>query len=153
MTLVAFPVREYRVIDGDTVEVDVELFHRMAAWRLHGGMTISLRLVNVDAPDVRKPASELEIAAGKVVADAVTEWMELHNDIIASWDDLCPWGRIVGDIHAGVTPSRVECGERGETLTDYLVARGLVAMTEGTRHDWTEAELQQVLHNAMDVDA
>jgi micrococcal nuclease len=82
--------RPTRIIDGDTVEGDLDYgFH-------HTRHKVRIRLIGVSAPEVKGPTKE----AGKAATAKLRELLPLKSDcIIESHDDqLDSFGRILADI-------------------------------------------------------
>ena len=156
---IAFPIQEYRVVDGDTVEVAVNTLHRLEGMGHTGSWKTSVRLEGVDAPEVRRPASDLEIEAGVLVAKVVEDWLaeRVEKGLSVGWDDTCPWGRLVGDLYSlwcveveyrkGKRAVSVDAVKRG-SLAHFLQSKGLVHTTTHKRHDWKEDELKDIITRA-----
>ena len=121
-----FPVLEWRVVDGDTVRVKLDL-----GW----GMNISqyCRVVDVDTP-------EKSTKAGKAVTKCVESWMQSGVRLRCQSVDRGKFrGRFVGDI-------RSSCDER---LSEFILKAKLCRLySGGTRHPWTDDELIQVEERA-----
>jgi len=125
-----FPVLQYRVIDGDSIKVTLDLgFH----------LTIkqTCRVVGVDTPENSTPA-------GRAVTAAVDEWMEskLLSTMRCQSFDLGKFrGRFVGEIMHG-----------DERLSAWLTGNGLCARYDGgRRHQWSGFELERIERLAVDA--
>lgn len=64
-----YPIKEYRVVDGDTVEVELDLGFRM----YH---KVFVRLMDIDAPEMKLEEHE----AGKVAKQFVENWFAKYYD-------------------------------------------------------------------------
>ena len=121
-----WPVESTRVIDGDTVNVEVLVSFRG-------------RLVNVDTPELHKKGQDRQKAAA-AVATAVTEaWVEDAEKQNQSIDVLVyrlgAFSRFEVDLLNRTT---------GQKLSTHLLAVGVAVSTSGKQHDWTDEELKQI---------
>jgi micrococcal nuclease len=62
-----------RVLDGDTVELCIDLGHNTYHTSKH-------RLAGFDAPETWRPSNEAELAAGKKVSSYLTELLDKYKD-------------------------------------------------------------------------
>ena len=85
-----------KVVDGDTVDVTVDLGFRM----YH---TVRVRLYGVDTPEVRTRDLD-EKARGKQASIYTTEWLERHPKIVLQtiMDRSGKYGRALGIIWSGL---------------------------------------------------
>ena len=127
-------IDKHRIIDGDTVEVLLDLGYRI----FH---RVVVRLEGIDCPEIRRTASK---AAGVVAAKAAGRWIEEHARSMPLRVEsyrLVPdmYGRTIGDILAG-----------DESLAGWLLGEGLAKATlpGGKRPEWTEAELRRIIDDA-----
>jgi endonuclease YncB( thermonuclease family) len=122
-------IHSVRVIDGDTVEVMLNVFQNQIF------VKVSIRLARIDAP-------ELSTEAGKRVRDAVVTWINLNREflthVVIGPDKF--HGRYIGDIFNG-----------DEYLTSYLLSKRYVKVYDGREpRSWTEEELKLVETRTME---
>ncbi len=114
-----------RVIDGDTLEVLIDLgFRQFSVERV--------RLAGIDTPEIRGP----QRTAGLAVARWVTGWAAtLGPDFVAqTGKDSGMWGRWVADVWAPT----------GEHLNGQLLAEGLAKPATTARAAWTPDEIKEI---------
>ena len=121
-------VEKHRIVDGDTVEVLLDLGYRV----YH---RVMVRLNGIDAPESNRTASK---AAGMVATEAVNRWIERHaakTPLRVESFKLDKYGRSVGDILAGE-----------ESLAEWLLGEGFAKPSgpDGKRHEWTAEELERI---------
>lgn len=98
-----YPCRVLRVIDGDTLELDIDLGFEVA---LH---KTAVRLRGLDAP-------ELHTAAGKKVAKFVQAWVEnKHLELVTLGRERDKYGRALGQLRDLSS---------GQTLNEVLLTTG-----------------------------
>lgn len=110
-----YPAKVVRVVDGDTLEVDVAL------WQ---GVTLrtKVRLVAVNTPESRAPASACEIKSGQAAKAFTAKWVASHPGLLVlpSGDDK--YGRTLARLRAG-----------SADLADELLAAGLARPYAGEK--------------------
>lgn len=108
-----YPARLVRVVDGDTVDLLMDLGLKLNSKQ-------RIRLAGINAPEMRGEEREQGIA----VKQAVMEWMGRYGMSapgdpwplrIKTYRDPDHWGRYIGYI---------ESIEGGQSLNDYLVEQG-----------------------------
>lgn len=106
-----YPVSTYRVVDGDTIAVTLDLGFGIQ-------YSTSVRLAGLNAPEI----TGRERPAGLMVATRVQRWMEQHPQIFVQYvaEDAYA-GRIVGTV---LTPS-------GESLNTWLLQTGQAIPYDG----------------------
>ena len=111
-----------RVIDGDTVDVDIDL--GFGVW-LRGQR---IRFYGIDAPETRTRDLE-EKARGHVARDFVSQFLQVESvqTLISRKDETGKYGRILGDF---VVYDAVWDAQRN--LTELLLREGLVEVYEST---------------------
>lgn len=122
-----FPLLGYRVIDGDSIEVEVDLGMRL---RWIG----SLRLHRIDAPEMRGTQRPAGLAVRRIVEAWLDEraprGLRVHSH---EWDKF---GRLLGDVQDMTLDG---------LLTDYLLQRGVVHPYIGAgKREWTTEELDEI---------
>lgn len=124
-----YPIIEYKVVDGDNVSVLLDLgfnlFHR-----------VSIRLLDVDAPELRVPA---HAAVAAVSAAAVCNWISnVPSDTLRA--ESIKFGkyakRTIGDLIDLSRPDQPE-----GRLTTWLLQEGYVKQYDGGPKHWTDEEL------------
>jgi len=123
---VEVPVRAWRVIDADTIEVTVIV-------------SAPVRLSGVDAPELRnadqRPAAEVaKRATIRWIDQAVADGHRLRARIY----HLGPFSRLEGEL----------VNASGQRLSDHLLASGVAVPSEDKRHHWTAAELERIERRA-----
>lgn len=113
MTPYVYPARVIRVIDADSLEIELD-----RGW--HDWSQRRLRLLRVDAPEVRGPQRPQGLAATAFVLDWVREASEVEDtwpfDV---WSvELDSFGRILGELRRRLD---------GASLNDALIAQGWIA--------------------------
>ena len=100
-----------RVVDGDTVDVFVDLgFYTMKLVRV--------RLLDVDAPEMHSVKHNTpEYAKGKACAEFVEQWAQEHPDVVVKTEKTGKFGRWLGTIYA--LEEGVEIGT-GQCLNDAV---------------------------------
>jgi micrococcal nuclease len=123
-----FPVLSVdRVLDGDTMDVTVDLGMRV---RWSG----SLRVIAIDAPEVHS-LDALEKRAGLAVKDRVTALVAPGARMIAQSSAWDKFGRLLGDVQVN-----------GVWLSATLLTEGLVRPYHGeAKPAWDAAVLQSIL--------
>jgi endonuclease YncB( thermonuclease family) len=121
--LYQFAVTNWRIIDGDTVEVTVLFGFDIFT-------TQSCRILHVDAP-------EHTTSAGLAVKAVTEKWLTAASPLFVvsvQWDKYA--GRFDGIIWNS---------DKTESLTDYLLAQGLVRPYEGDKKKpWGKKELAAI---------
>lgn len=106
-----FPVNEYRVIDGDTVEVYIDMGFNLTK-------KTGVRIIGVNAPE--KTGNEKE--AGLAVTDEVIKWLA-GTPIYCKYEKEDKYGgRIDGDI----------IRSDGQRLSDFLIKSSYAKVYDGT---------------------
>jgi len=121
-----YHILETRVLDGDTIEVRVDLGFKMT-------FTINVRLMGVNAPETKG----VEKPAGLLVKQYVQNWFDTNKDILVHSIQLDKYAdRIDGDFVVG-----------GKTLTQALVAANLVTTVtpDGTVTKFTPDQLNSII--------
>lgn len=123
----SYKLIEYRVIDGDSIElVQLDLGFRMR-------LKAPLRVLGVDCP-------EKHTEAGKAVTAAVEHWMSGADNLIVRSSRLDKYGRVLGDI------------QRDETdwLSDFLIDRRFAMPYDGgAKSEWVAEQLAAAEENAL----
>jgi len=120
-----YKVLSHRVIDGDTIEVDLELPFGI---RIHS----NCRLRGIDAPERHNPS-------GKRLKEYLTYFLEDKELVCLYIKDDKFGGRFVGDLIFG---------EEDTLLTEYLLEQRLVKpYASGKRSLWTVEQNEAVLGN------
>ena len=118
-----YPIKKYRVIDGDTIEVLMDLGDKIYKER-------DCRLYGVDAP-------ELNTAAGRAVKECVQEWLWMRDGqaiYVESTNQPAKWHHtFLGVVRHVEMP-----------LNGFLVGAGLAKQYDGGKRSWTEEELKEV---------
>lgn len=121
--LFSFPIRSYRVIDGDTVEVLLDRGFK-------DYKEVDVRIGGVDTPEVRGE----EKSAGIPVTAVVQQWFDEQKDssiycIVTHKGKYA--GRCIGDFMC-----------EGQTLSQYILANQLAHVYNGQKREkFTEEEL------------
>ena len=105
-----------RVIDGDTIDLNVDLgFHMTVVMRV--------RLAEIDTPELRGSERKKGLEAKKFVQ----ETLQHAKTIGVITDKIGRYGRYVGDIYYSVQPlsPRWLVFEEGENLNQELLVKGL----------------------------
>ena len=131
---------QYRVIDGDTVEVLIDKGFR-------DRKEVSIRLLGVDAPEAKTRKNLLERKAGKLVTRVVRKWM---------LDNLDPGGTIFVSSEskpkfAERTIGRIwiDSLEQGE-LSDFLLIEGFVRpYLGGKKEEWDKDLLDRIISKSV----
>jgi endonuclease YncB( thermonuclease family) len=133
--LFRYPVLDFRVIDGDTVECIID-----RGW--NETKKLSCRIDGVDTPE-RRGKTALEKEAAAAVTVVVTSWCEVNEFDMISLEKGKYFGRCVGDL----IPSGLNEGET--TLSDFLISSGLARdYSGGKRKAWSARALKKVLQSA-----
>ena len=138
-----YPVKEYRVIDGDSVKVTLDMgfstFHSVIA-RLHG----------VDTPELRRRAQK---SAGLVSKEFTENWFSdrwgSKKDHTVMFECIARdkyAGRVTGDFFV-VIPNGSEGVRRfGQTVSNFLKVKQVARVYYGgKKKDWTKKELKRIL--------
>lgn len=131
-----FPVLDFRVIDGDSVVVEVDVGFRFR-W------TGSVRLSGIDTPEINR---KRERQAGNAAKEALEALLIRNRDGLMlrsiEWDK---YGRVVGDLLMGEELEISACR--------WMVNAGLARRYDGGRRmPWSESELDEVWHRARDLE-
>ena len=92
-----------RVIDGDSVVVDVDLWPGLA-------QRVSVRLAGINAPELRAPAECERLAAQKAM-DAVQALVTTGTLTLTDVGPDKYWGRIVGKLWVVTAKGKVDLGQ------------------------------------------
>jgi endonuclease YncB( thermonuclease family) len=135
-----FPVCDYRVLDGDTVEVDLDL---------NFGLTkqIHIRLTGIDTPELRNAA---QAAAGKVAKAAIYAWL---TPLFQAGRLMCEpleedkyGSRWIGDFFDLNHPTSTRASQ-------WMLSAGYAKVyTGGTKTAWTESELSLIVSKGPPAD-
>ena len=111
-----FSVQILRVLDGDTVEVEIE------SVQVDGLKNQTVRIEGVDTPETRT-SDDFEKACGNWSKERVSEFLSDQGPfvLITEFDDG-GFGRILGDLRS----------EDGQLLTDFLLDGGLAVEYDAT---------------------
>lgn len=104
-----------RVIDGDTIEVRVQIW-------LEQEILVKIRLAGIDAPELRAPCESAR-AAAQAARDLVVQEVEGARVLLT---------RIHGDKYFGRVVGRVQT-PKGEDLSSLLLSAGLAVPYAGGR--------------------
>ncbi len=103
--------RALRVVDGDTIDFDVDLGFR--SWTKQ-----RIRLAGVDAPDIKTPR-------GRAARNAVQKELTRAQTIVLKSERADLYGRYVADVFLAAHTTDLEsCFESGRYLNDLLVREG-----------------------------
>ena len=106
----SFPARVTNVVDGDTIDVTVDL-------GFNARRDVRLRLAGLDTAEIYAPSSEAEYQRGKDQAQFVREWLAKRDDgsewplVVQTKKEKGKFGRYVAHVH----------GPGGESLNDALI--------------------------------
>ena len=100
-----------RVVDGDTIDVDVDLGFRI--WRSN----VRVRLLGVDTPEARTRDPE-EKAAGKAATVAVRDLLLGAEDLVIESEELDSFGRALSRVFALVEGEWID-------VSEWLLRNGL----------------------------
>lgn len=136
-----YPLKDntYRVIDGDTVEVLLD----MGWWTQK---TVNLRLYGIDSPESRTTRAP-EKQAGLMVKALVTRWLALRvkqGKWLHATSETKPKyaKRGIGLLYAD---------DQSDCLNYFLISAGVVKSYQGKKRSWTDEELQDVIQAAQKV--
>jgi len=124
-----------RVVDGDTIDVDIDLGFNIWLYNER------VRLLGIDAPPPRSRDLE-EKAAGLLSADVLSKVLPVDLDIIVTIDILQPrgkYGRIVGTVY-----------KNGDNINHYMIDNNYaVSYNGGAKSNLKVLHLEnrQVLHH------
>jgi len=121
-----------RIIDGDSIEADIDIGFRMHAHNM------SIRIRNVDTPEHHthmREASEL------IIKMAQSHFFNDVSDLMIISFDWDMYGRIIGDFAKKSNSLR---------YSTWLLKNNLAKEYAGSRHDWTEEELSQIVNGIID---
>jgi len=124
-----------RVVDGDTIDVDIDLGFNIWLYNER------VRLLGIDAPPPRSRDLE-EKAAGLLSADVLSKLLPVDLDIIVTIDILQPrgkYGRIVGTVY-----------KNGDNINHYMIDNNYaVSYNGGAKSNLKVLHLEnrQVLHH------
>ena len=124
-----------RVVDGDTIDVDIDLGFNIWLYNER------VRLLGIDAPPPRSRDLE-EKAAGLLSTDVLSKLLPEDLDIIITIDVLQPrgkYGRIVGTVY-----------KNGDNINHYMIDKNYaVPYTGGAKSSLKVLHLEnrQVLHH------
>ncbi len=124
-----------RVVDGDTIDVDIDLGFNIWLYNER------VRLLGIDAPPPRSRDLE-EKAAGLLSADVLSKVLPIDLDIIVTIDILQPrgkYGRIVGTVY-----------KNGDNINHYMIDNNYaVSYNGGAKSNLKVLHLEnrQVLHH------
>lgn len=129
-----FLIRQFRVVDGDSIKMEIDLGFHMRA-------DVDVRLMGIDAPERTGESRD----AGVAVTEVVRKWMasRFHGDtsLVLVSKGLDKYGRSLGDV--------LENGQPGKGLCDFLLEHRLVHPYDGTgERGFTEEEIDRILHDA-----
>lgn len=118
-----FPIVQYRVIDGDSIELTVDTGFRSRH-------TDNCRISGIDAPEVHT-------VSGMLVKRLVEEWLDRRSQLMF-WchDHSDKYGRPLGEIYSGLDDS--------EHLGHWLRNVGVAKAYDGSKREWTQTELTLV---------
>ena len=105
-----------RVVDGDTIDVDIDLGFNIWLYNER------VRLLGIDAPPPRSRDLE-EKAAGLLSADVLSKLLPVDLDITVTIDILQPrgkYGRIVGTIY-----------KNGDNINHYMIDNNYAVPYDG----------------------
>jgi len=124
-----------RVVDGDTIDVDIDLGFNIWLYNER------VRLLGIDAPPPRSRDLE-EKAAGLLSTDVLSKLLPIDLDIIVTIDILQPrgkYGRIVGTVY-----------KNGDNINHYMIDNNYaVSYNGGAKSNLKVLHLEnrQVLHH------
>lgn len=92
---IAYPVHAPRVIDGDTLEIEVEIWPGLR-------LRTRLRLAGVNAPEARGPVTACELDAGRAAKAYTQQWIDARAGRLAvTRAGTDKYGRLLGHLRAG----------------------------------------------------
>ena len=110
-----------RVVDGDTVEMTLDLGFNIF-------YKVEVRLGGIDTPEKNTPE-------GKIVKAKVEEWLR-GKVLVLNSKELDKYGRVLGDVST----------EKGESLNKWLIENGFARVYNGEKKvAWTEAQIKKIL--------
>jgi micrococcal nuclease len=126
-----YPFTLVRIMDGDTVEGDVDLGFFLSR-------RVTVRINGINAPE--KVGAEKE--AGLLVKQCMDLWFNLRKgklELVSK--ELDKYGRVLGEIQGPPGPSN-----QPDHLSQWLMTAGLVkAYDGGTREPYSAAQLKSVI--------
>ena len=130
-----FLIRQFRVVDGDSIKMEIDLGFHMRA-------DVDVRLMGIDAPERRGDATR---ECGVAVTEVVRKWMasRFHGDesLILVSRGLDKYGRSLGDV--------LENGQPEKGLCDFLLEHNLVHPYDGTgERGFTPDEVTRIIADA-----
>ena len=137
-----YPVKEFDVIDGDSVRVTLDMgfsmFHRVIA-----------RLIGIDTPELRRRAQK---KAGLVAKSFTTDWFverfdskKEHTVMFESISRDKYAGRVGGDFFVFIPNGDGGVRRFGQTLSNHLKAKGAARIyTGGKKEKWTAKDLNSI---------
>lgn len=88
-----YPAKLVRVIDGDTMELDIDLGFRIV-------IREKIRLANIDTPETFRPRNDAEKKHGLAAKQFVELWFASANNIKVSTEKTGKYGRWLGTVKA-----------------------------------------------------
>jgi micrococcal nuclease len=109
-----FPGKVSRIIDGDSIEVDLDL-----GFGLQKGST-DIRLLGINTPEIRGSEKEL----GKIAKTKVEELIPVGTDVMVHSVKLDSFGRVLGYVWIK--------DKYDESVSEILVKEGYALAWDGT---------------------
>ncbi len=119
MTFGPYPITVTRVVDGDTLVVDIDCGFHVVLWAQY------VRLTGINTPEVRGPSREEGLRAKAMVETFLADAGPLVL-ISDHYDEREKYGRILG---------RIIARETGDSLNDFLADQGWASPTRGFNRD------------------
>jgi micrococcal nuclease len=132
--LYSYMAKLYRVIDGDTIEVAIDLGFDVCTVQ-------TVRIARINAPEVRT-LRLLEKRAGLKVADYVEKQLSGKDLYLKTYKGKSSdkYGRYLAEIN-------VETVESVYNLSSQLITMGFAQDYDGTaKKEWTDDELTQIVN-------
>lgn len=83
MNLYTYQASVFRIVDGDTIEMEIDLGFRL-------NMRCNVRLANINAPELSTPE-------GKAARLFLAEYIPVHTRGVLTSHSLDKYGRVLGD--------------------------------------------------------
>jgi len=117
-----------RIIDGDTVELSIDLGFDIT-------VNINTRLAGIDTPEIRTK-NELEKKAGNKVKDILSSLLIGKELLVKTYKDSDKYGRYICDIFVD-----------NMNVNEFLVNMGYAfSYNGGARESWTDDKLKYIIN-------
>jgi micrococcal nuclease len=134
MNLYNYKAKVLKIIDGDTIDVVIDLGFNLS-------ITQTVRFSEIDTPELHKTKNPLEKTAGIIVKQFL-ENVILNKEIFVKtikYDDK--YGRYLAEVFT----------DSGIHINSLLLAKGYANKYDGgTKVDWTDATLEKIINSKGD---